>query len=84
MCFIMLNIPNKWFQWLRNVQKPLAGLFWHLVWPKIEEDRLPGSSPSNLLSLDHQNAPLAPQPIPHTHICVKTQHWAQTHKWCEL
>jgi hypothetical protein len=66
MCFTMLKIPNRWLQWLQNVQKPLAGLFRHLVWPKIEEDRLPGSSPSNLLSLDRQNAPLLPQPSPHT------------------
>jgi hypothetical protein len=65
MCFTMLKMPNRWLQWLQNVQKPLAGLFRHLVWPKIEEDRLPGSSPSNLLSLDRQNAPLLPQPSPH-------------------
>ena len=39
---------------------------------KIEEDRLPGSSPSNLMSLDRQNAPLSPQPSPDMHICVKT------------
>jgi hypothetical protein len=77
MCFTMLKIPNRWLQWLQNVQKPLAGLFRHLVWPKIEEDRLPGSSPSNLLSLDRQNAPLSPQPSPDTHICVKTQHRVQ-------
>jgi len=75
----MLKIPNRWFQWLQNVQKPLVGLFRHLVRPKIKEDRLPGSSPSNLLSLDHQNAPLPPQPIPHVPFCVKTQHRAQPH-----
>jgi hypothetical protein len=50
MCFTMLKMPSRWLQWLQNVQKSLAGLFRHLVWPKIEEDRLPGSSPSNLLS----------------------------------
>jgi len=61
MCFTMLKIPNRWLQWLQNVQKPLAWLFRHLVWPKIEEDRLPGSSPSGLLSLDHKNAPLLAQ-----------------------
>jgi hypothetical protein len=72
MCFTMLKMPNRWLQWLQNVQKPLAGLFRHLVWPKIEEDRLPGSSPSNLLSLDRQNAPLLAQPSPHAHLCVKT------------
>jgi hypothetical protein len=55
----MPKMPNRWLQWLQNVQKPLAGLFQHLVWPKIEEDRLPGSSPSNLLSLDRQIAPLS-------------------------
>jgi hypothetical protein len=77
MFFTMLKMPNRWLQWLQNVQKPLAGLFRHLVWPKIEEDRLPGSSPSNLLSLDRQNAPLSPQPSPDVHICVKTQHRAQ-------
>ena len=68
----MLKIQNRWLQWLQNVQKPLARLFRHLVWPKIEEDRLLGSSPSNLLSLDCQNAPLPPQPIPNAHIRVKT------------
>ena len=65
MCLTMLKMPNRWLQWLQNVQKPIAGLFWHLVWPKIEEDRLPGRSPSNLLSLDRQNAPLLHQPSPH-------------------
>jgi hypothetical protein len=84
MCFTMLKIPNRWLQWLQNIQKPLAGLFRHFVWPKIEEDRIPGSSPSNLLSLDRQNAPLPPQPSPHMHFCVKTQHWAQLYKRCEL
>jgi hypothetical protein len=68
----MLKMKNRWLQWLQNVQKPLARLFWHLVWPKIEEDRLPGSSPSNLLSLDHQNAPLPPQPSPDAQIFLKT------------
>jgi hypothetical protein len=84
MCFTMLKIPNRWLQWLQNIQKPLAGLFRHLVWPKIEEDRLPGSPPSNLLSLDRQNAPLLAQPSPHAHLCVKTQHRAQPHKPCKL
>jgi hypothetical protein len=63
MCFTMLKMTNRWLQWLQNVQKPLAGLFRHLVWPKIEEDRLPGSSPSNL-SLDRQNAPLPSSTYP--------------------
>jgi hypothetical protein len=72
MFFTMLKIPNRWLQWLQNIQKPLVGIFWHLVWPKIEEDRLLGSSPSNLLSLDRQNAPLRPQPSPDAHIFVKT------------
>jgi hypothetical protein len=45
----MLKMPNRWLQWLQNVQKPLAGLFRHLVWPKIEEDRLPGSFPFKLV-----------------------------------
>ena len=76
-CFTMLEIPNRWLQWLQNVQKPLAGLFLHLVWPKIEEDRPPGSSPSNLLSMDRQNAPLLAQPSPHAFLCGKTQHQAQ-------
>jgi hypothetical protein len=43
MCFTMLKIPNRLLQWLQNIQKSLAGLFRHLVWPKIEVDRLPGS-----------------------------------------
>ena len=80
----MLKIPNRWLQWLQNVQKPLAGLFRHLVWPKIEEDRILGSSPSNLLSLDCQNAPLLPQPSPHAHLCGKTQHRVQQHNRYEL
>jgi hypothetical protein len=58
--------------------------FWHLVWPKIEEDRLPGSSPSSLLSLDRQNAPLLAQPSPHAHLCGKTQHRAQPHNRYKL
>jgi hypothetical protein len=49
MFFTMLKIPNSWLQWLQNVQKPLAGLFQHLIWPKIEEDRLPGSFPFKLV-----------------------------------
>jgi hypothetical protein len=84
MCLTMLKMQNRWLQWLQNVQKPLDGLFWHLVWPKLEEDRLPRISPSKLLSLDRQNAPLHPQPSPNVHICVKTQHRAQPQKQCEL
>jgi hypothetical protein len=84
MFFTILKIPNRWLQWLQNVQKPLARFFRHLVWPKIEEDRLPRSSPSNLLSLDRQNAPLLPQPSPHALLCVKTQHRAQPHKWYKM
>jgi hypothetical protein len=68
----MLKMPNRLLQWLQNIQKPLAGLFRHLVWPKIEEDRLPGSPPSNLLSLHLQNAPLLAQPSPHAYLSVKT------------
>jgi hypothetical protein len=49
MYFTMLKIPNRLLQWLQNVQKPLAGLFRHLVWPKIEVDRLPRSLPFNLV-----------------------------------
>jgi hypothetical protein len=41
MCFTMLKLPNRLLQWLQNVQKPLARLFQHLVWPKHEEDKLP-------------------------------------------
>jgi hypothetical protein len=84
MCFTMLKMPNRCLQWLQNVQKPLAGLFRHLIWPKIEEDRLPRSSPSNLLSLDRQNAPLPLQPSPDVHICVKIVAPSETTKWCEL
>ena len=73
----MLKMTNRLLQWLQNVQKPLVGLFRHLVWPKIEEDRLPGSSPSNLMSLVRQNAPLLPQPSAHTLLCGKTHHRAQ-------
>jgi hypothetical protein len=42
-CFAMLIMKNRWLQWLHNVQKPLVGLFLHLVWPKIEENTLPRS-----------------------------------------
>jgi hypothetical protein len=80
----MLKIPNRHLQWLQNIQKPLVGIFWHLVWPTIEEDRLPGSSPSNLLSLDHQNAPLLAQPSPHVFLCIKTQHWVQPYNQYKL
>jgi hypothetical protein len=48
MFFTMLKI-NRLLQWLQNIQKPLAGIFWHLVWPKIEVDRLPGSPPFKLV-----------------------------------
>jgi hypothetical protein len=41
----VLRIQNGWLQWLQNVQKPLAGLFRHLVWPKNEEVTPPGSFP---------------------------------------
>jgi hypothetical protein len=49
MFFTMLKMPNRLLQWLQNIQKPLAGLFWHLVWPKIEEARLHGSPPFKLV-----------------------------------
>jgi hypothetical protein len=45
----MLKIPNRLLQWLQNIQKPLAGIFWHPVWTKIEEDRLPESLPFKLV-----------------------------------
>jgi hypothetical protein len=79
MCFTMLKIPNRLLQWLQNIQKPIARLFRHLVWPKIEEDRLPGSPPSNLLSLHLQNVPLFAQPSPHAYLSIKTQHRVQPH-----
>jgi hypothetical protein len=47
--FTMFKIPNRLLQWLQNVQKPLVGLFHHLVWPKNEEDRIPGSPPFKLV-----------------------------------
>jgi hypothetical protein len=31
----------KQYQWIQNVQKPLAGLLRHLIRPKNEEDRPP-------------------------------------------
>jgi hypothetical protein len=49
MCFTMLRLPNRLLQWLQNIQKPLVGLSRHLIWPKIEEDRLPGSPPFKLV-----------------------------------
>ena len=84
MFFTILKISNRLLQWLQNVQKPLSRLFRHLIWPKIEEDRLLGSSSSNLLSLDRQNAPLLPQPSPYMHKCGKTQHQVQLHNWYKL
>jgi hypothetical protein len=80
----MLKIPNIWLQWLQNVQKPLARLFRHLVWPKIEEDRLPGSPPSNLLSMHLQIAPFLAQPSPQAYLSIKTQHQMQPRKSCKL
>ena len=41
----MLKLTNRLLQWLQSIQKPLARLFWHLVWPKNEEVR-PLGSPS--------------------------------------
>ena len=76
----MLKIPNRWLQWLQNIQKPLAGLFRHPIWPKNEEDRLPGSSPSNLLSLDHQISPMWVQPSLCAHFRTKTYHWVHNQK----
>ena len=49
MCFTVLKIPNTLLQWLQNVQKPLVGIFQHLIWPKPKEDRLPGSPPFKLV-----------------------------------
>jgi hypothetical protein len=49
MFFTMLKMKNRLHQWLHNIQKPLAGLFRHLVWLKIEVDRLPGSPPFKLV-----------------------------------
>jgi hypothetical protein len=49
MFFTMIKIPNRLLEWLKNVQKPLAGIFRHLVWPKIEVDRLLGSLPFKLV-----------------------------------
>jgi hypothetical protein len=48
-CFKMLKMPNRLLQWLQNIQKPLAGLFRHLIWPKNEEDKLLGSPPFKLV-----------------------------------
>ena len=42
-CFTMLKLTNRLLQWLQSVQKPLAGLFRHLVWPKNKEVMLLGS-----------------------------------------
>jgi hypothetical protein len=72
MCFTMLKMPNRLLQWLQNIQKPLAGFFRHLVWPKIEEDRLLEVPPSSLLSMHLQNAPLLAQPSPLAYLSVKT------------
>jgi hypothetical protein len=53
----MLIMKNRWLQWLYNVQKPVAGLFLHLVWPKIEENTLPGNFSPILVVSALQNAP---------------------------
>jgi hypothetical protein len=46
---IVLKMPNRWLQWLQNIQKPLVGLFLHQVWPKNEEDILLESFPFKLV-----------------------------------
>jgi hypothetical protein len=61
-CFTMLIMQNRWLQWLQNVQKPLVGLFLHLVWPKIEENTLPGSFSPILVVSALQNAPTMQKP----------------------
>jgi hypothetical protein len=47
--FTMLKMPNRWLQWLQNIQKSLAGLFLHLIWPKNEEDILLENFPFKLV-----------------------------------
>jgi hypothetical protein len=49
MFFTMLKMTNRLLQWLQSIQKPLVGIFWHLVWPKNEEVRLLGSPPFKLV-----------------------------------
>jgi len=51
----MLRMKNRWLQWLHNVQKPIYGLFLHLVWPKNEENTLPGSFSQNTIVSALQN-----------------------------
>jgi hypothetical protein len=68
----MIKIPNRLLRWLQNIQKPLVGIFRHVVWPKNEEDRLPGSPPFKLVSLHLQNTPLLAQPSPRGYLSVKT------------
>jgi hypothetical protein len=65
---------NRWLQWIKNVQKPLAGLFLHLVWPKPELESLHGSFSQFFVVSAHQNTPRKIEP----NLCVfsipKTQH----------
>ena len=45
MCFTMLKMQNRLLQWLQNNQKPLVGLFRHLIWPKTQKIRPPAIFP---------------------------------------
>jgi hypothetical protein len=71
----MFKMRNGWLQWLQNVQKPLVGLFLHLVWPKNELESLPGSFSQFFVVSARQNAPrltepgfwVFPMPKPSTH-----------------
>jgi hypothetical protein len=58
----MLKMRNGWLQWLQNVQKPLVGLFLHLVWPKTELESLLGSFSQFFVVSAHQNTPRMIEP----------------------
>jgi hypothetical protein len=58
----MLRMRNGWLQWLQNVQKPLVGLFLHLVWPKTELESLPGSFSQFFVVSARQNTPRLTEP----------------------
>ena len=54
----MLKLTNRLLQWLQSIQKPLAGLFRHLVWPKNEEVMLLGSPSFKLVVSAYTNCTL--------------------------
>jgi hypothetical protein len=80
--FTMLRMINKWLQWQQNIQKPLDGLFLHLVWPKNELESLSGSFSQLFVVSAHQNTPKMTEPSLYVFPVKTTQHaHASCKKW---